>query len=365
MPGSGAPAGSATFRTNSTATIPKVTYVPVKPPEDEKSKTALANSGGAMRKSAFIRSLNLQPGEVDAVTASLASSGSGKQAPTAVPKLAKSFESSPSRAALPSPAEFANVPDADLLAFGDALVGVRQQAVTAAQASAEQPAERPIAGPPADAKISASAPAPAIAATVPEALVVATAKANSDRYAIALRQANTAMRARETLSTGSSSATSPIGMLNLERIEMTPAGIERGGLIATVPLAPKERTTVVQQEWSVISQDFTSIVTDSLANYSATGVTDATQLAQSTASQVAHANQFNVSASASGSCGFVTASVATSFGSQAQDFAVCQRFESAFSTDHEDGLVAVDPIAQNDDFDVRHFWKLERHYADA
>jgi hypothetical protein len=39
-------------------------------------------------------------------------------------------------------------------------------------------------------------------------------------------------------------------MLNLERIEMSPAGLERGELLATIPLAPKERTSVVQKEWS-------------------------------------------------------------------------------------------------------------------
>ena len=197
--------------------------------------------------------------------------------------LAKSFEGSPVPSALPARSQFTNLPDADLTAFGAALVKVRQSAVNAS------------ADPLAPRRSASSLPA-------------------SDQVAAGVNLMNSATLALKTFST----ATSPIGMLNLERIEMTPAGIERGGLIATVPLAPKERTTIVQQEWSVISQDFTSIVTDLLDNYSETGVTDTTQLAQATTSQVAHNNQFNVNASASGSCGFVTASVATSFGAQDQ-----------------------------------------------
>ena len=33
-----------------------------------------------------------------------------------------------------------------------------------------------------------------------------------------------------------------LGMLNLERLEMAPAGLQRGELIATIPLAPLEET---------------------------------------------------------------------------------------------------------------------------
>jgi hypothetical protein len=108
----------------------------------------------------------------------------------------------------------------------------------------------------------------------------------------------------------------PIGWLNLERLEMTPAGIERGELLASIPLAPLEQTSVVQKEWSVTSQEFTSIVTDSLENYSETGVTENTDLSQSTTSQTQHSNQFNINATASGGVGFVSGSVASSFGSQ-------------------------------------------------
>ena len=71
-------AGSPTFKTNSTATIPKATYVPLL--FNQNDSDVAARSGGAVRKFGFIRNLNLQPGEVDAVRAELASNAAGNQA---------------------------------------------------------------------------------------------------------------------------------------------------------------------------------------------------------------------------------------------------------------------------------------------
>jgi hypothetical protein len=277
MPSAGAPAGSVAFLNNSTTSIPKATYVPIKLPEDERSKLQLTTTGGAIRKAGYVKGLGLQPGEVDAVDAARAVAKN--RTPNPLYYFLRSFEGTPLPTVLPSASAFSQVTDADLLAFGNGLVELRQHAVSALQGAAQSPAK-------------------------------------TQELALAINQLNTAITSTNAFSGGS--PLSPIGMLNLERMEMTPAGIERGGLIATIPLAPKERTIVVQQEWSVISQDFTSIVTDSLDNYSATGVTDATQLGQSTTSQVAHNNQFNVNASVSGSYGFVTASVASQFGDQSQ-----------------------------------------------
>jgi hypothetical protein len=132
---------------------------------------------------------------------------------------------------------------------------------------------------------------------------------------LALLLLNTGLVATNAFS--QSADATPIGMLNLERLEMTPAGIERGELLATICLAPLEQTAVVQKEWSVTTKEFTSIVTDSLENYSETGVTENTELAQSTTSQTQHSNQFNVSATVTGSYGFVTVSGSTGY--QAQD----------------------------------------------
>jgi hypothetical protein len=111
-------------------------------------------------------------------------------------------------------------------------------------------------------------------------------------------------------------AVTPIGLLNLERLEMTPAGLERGELLATIPLAPKEQTSVQQKEWSNTTKEFTSIVQDSMENFSEKGVSDNTELTESTNSQVQHSSQFNINATVSGGCGFVSGSVSTSFGTQ-------------------------------------------------
>ncbi|MFD7462078.1 MULTISPECIES: hypothetical protein [unclassified Streptomyces] len=114
-------------------------------------------------------------------------------------------------------------------------------------------------------------------------------------------------------------ARSPLGMLNLERLEMAPAGIERGELIATVPLAPLEETAVVEKEWSVQSKEFTSIVTDSLENVSETGVTDNTELSQSVTSQQQHSNQFNVTGTVSGGIPVISGSASSGFTSQSSE----------------------------------------------
>jgi hypothetical protein len=265
--------------TNSTTSVLKATHVPLKlsnPP----------SAGWATVKSSFVRNLALQSGEVDAVQQAFGAVRSA--APNAITadanfwSLLRQFEGTPLVSQLPLPSAFANIQVSDLTAFGNELVNLRQQKVQSLQSAS-------------------AAPDPA---------------SSPQNLASTQNQLNTGIAATKNLV--SDTSTSPIGMLNLERLEMTPAGIERGGLLATIPLAPKERTAVVQEEWSVISQEFTSIVTDSLENYSQTGVTENTQLAQATGSQISHGNQFNISASASGGCGFVSASVATQFGTQDQ-----------------------------------------------
>jgi hypothetical protein len=52
-------------------------------------------------------------------------------------------------------------------------------------------------------------------------------------------------------------------------------------------------------------------VTDSKENYSETGVTENTELAQSSSSEIQHSNQFDLDNTISGSYGFVTASLST------------------------------------------------------
>ncbi|GAA4489073.1 hypothetical protein GCM10023094_50030 [Rhodococcus olei] len=108
----------------------------------------------------------------------------------------------------------------------------------------------------------------------------------------------------------------PVGLLNLERIEMVPAGIQRGELISTVPLAPGEETAVTHKEWSVTSKEFTTIVTDSLESVSETGVTDNTDLSQAATSENQHSNQFNITGTVQGGIPIISGSSTTNFTAQ-------------------------------------------------
>jgi hypothetical protein len=102
-----------------------------------------------------------------------------------------------------------------------------------------------------------------------------------------------------------------IGYLHLERMSFTPAGIERGRLVHSVPLSPGEEVNIRQREWSRTTEEFERIVTDYLEEFSEQGVTEKTELAQSVDSQKQHSNAFNTAVSTSGEAwGFsITASV--------------------------------------------------------
>jgi type II secretory pathway pseudopilin PulG len=95
-------------------------------------------------------------------------------------------------------------------------------------------------------------------------------------------------------------ATEHIGYLHLERMGFTPAGIERGRLVHSVPLSPGEEVNIRQREWSRTSEEFERIVTDYLEEFSEEGVTEKTELAQSVDSQKQHSTAFNTAVSASG-----------------------------------------------------------------
>ncbi len=282
--------------------VPKATYVPLaieqqpapqspkqqprqsgKATSSRQQPRAAAGDSAAVVKFGFLRQLALQPGEVDAAIRAASSAGNaqaGQQPPADMASAAgvlRAFEGSPMPSLLPPPSALAGIPSATLLAFGNGLVKVRTDAVNAP--------------PKPDATVEAFTATPG---------------------AHELYQLHTGITATRNFQ--ANAAATRIGMLNLERLEMTPAGLERGELIATIPLAPMEKTSVVQKEWSVTSQEFTSVVTDSLENYSETGVTDNTELAQSTTSQSSHDNQFNATGSVRGSFGnFVTASAQSGF----------------------------------------------------
>ena len=192
---------------------------------------------------------------------------------------------------LPSPKGLAGLSPQDLLGFGTVVAELRQQQL----GHLVQPP------PPGDA--------PVIVGPDPPGGRMADSGVGAARHL--LNQAIVANKGFD-INTGAS----PIGTLNLERLEMTPNGIERGELIATIPLAPLEETAVEQKEWSVTTKEFKSIVTDSLETYSETGVTDNTELAQATTSQIQHSNQFNITGTVSGGIPLISGSSSATFGAQ-------------------------------------------------
>src|SRR5258708_19259201 len=103
-------------------------------------------------------------------------------------------------------------------------------------------------------------------------------------------------------------AIEPVGNLHLERIEMYPAGVERGELIHSVALAPSETVNISHKEWSVTEREFEDIVQDFFEGYSEQGVAEKNDIAMSTDSQSQHATALNVGASLSASYCAVTLS---------------------------------------------------------
>lgn len=241
---------------NSTRAITKATHTSIELADD-----APGTLGRAHDKAALLRALQLRSGEVDRVRPTL------PDLPDEVMEVVRGFEPQPVDALTPPPSRLAGI-DAELLAaVGQAVLDYRV-------AQLGEPA-----------------------AAAPDAVgksLVTMAAAALDTFANAVK-------------------VSPIGMLHLERIEMTPVGIERGELLATIPLAPGEETSVVQKEWTVTNDEFSEIVTDSLENYSEKGVTEKTELAEATESQTRHSQQLGLDASVSGSYGFVTFSTSAKF----------------------------------------------------
>lgn len=111
----------------------------------------------------------------------------------------------------------------------------------------------------------------------------------------------------------------PIGLLHLERLTFTPAGIERGELAYSVPLAPGEEVNIAHKEWATRSDEFEKIVTDVMEEYSEEGVSEKTDLAQSTGSQQQHANSINTGVTASG--GYGPVQISSSLGVNVSDSA--------------------------------------------
>jgi hypothetical protein len=99
---------------------------------------------------------------------------------------------------------------------------------------------------------------------------------------------------------------SPIGRIHLERVEMYPAGVQKGELMFTVPMAPGESVAISHKEWSTSSREFEDIVQDFFESYSERGVAEKSDAAMSSESEAKHSSAVNFGASLSGSYAGVT-----------------------------------------------------------
>jgi len=255
-----------------TRQILKGTLVPLRLPEGPDRTHGIFKYGA-------VRQLRLAPGDVDAVHEHLRAGRPHNENLPAVSAstldLFRRFEKTIVPALRPGLAAVATVPTNELIRFANALVEVRTQRVMSADEQRH-----------------------------PQATI-----------GVLKSSLNTAVIAAQGFAINA--ASQPIGMLNLERIEMAPAGIQRGELVGTIPLAPGEETAVTHKEWSVTSKEFTTIVTDALEQTSETGVTDNTDLSQSTASQTQHSTQFNITGTVQGGIPMINGS--STAGVTAQD----------------------------------------------
>ena len=249
---------------NSTRSLNKATHTSVDLPDASQGMLSRAHE-----KAGLLRALQLRPGEVDAVL----ETQQGVAAPGEVWEVARRFEPSAAGLLAPSAAEVADVDLDHIAAVGRAVLAHRTQELERAGAAAAQ----------------------------------------EDPRAHAVRQTMLASASAAVGAFENAVKVAPIGMLHLERIEMAPAGIERGELLATIPLAPGEQTSVVHKEWSVTDEEFSTIVTDSLENVSEKGVTEKSELAEATSSQSKRNQQLGLDASLSGSYGMVTFATSMKF----------------------------------------------------
>lgn len=111
----------------------------------------------------------------------------------------------------------------------------------------------------------------------------------------------------------------PVGRLHLERIEMFPVGTEKGELVFTVPLTPKETVTVSHKEWATSRDEYERIVEDFFESYSERGVSEKTDVSMSAENESKHSKAFNFGATTSGSYGPVSVSVSVGLSSSAED----------------------------------------------
>lgn len=305
---------------NSQRRIPKATYVPRTLPA-----AAQAASGRAVEKSAFLLSLKIDHNDLAAITGNAVAKklmvpAAGKQPAQPLTDLVKEFVALPPASALKrfGPA-LARTPAADIAALGEAVAKGRSQAAADLRRAAQKVARAaPVAAAPAAAAppsggqargaLAAASAAAQLPLDSPILANIADLQDSADQASQAVNQFNY------------QAPLSPVGQIYLERMEMTPVGVEHGELVHSIPLTPGETVNVSHREWSQSTQSYETLTMESLEGFSETGVAEKHDLSSSSDIENKHSSSLDVSGSISatynGGAYSLTASAAVAYGSK-------------------------------------------------
>ena len=147
----------------------------------------------------------------------------------------------------------------------------------------------------------------------------------------------------------------PVGRLHLEKIEMTPVGVEQGELVASVALAPKESTSLAHREWATRTEEFETLTQDFLEGFSETGVAEKQDLSQATNSEQKHQTAFSLSgtvsyAGSSATIGYQTSSAdqASQTESRQRNIALTRKASSRAREEHKQSFRVVSTVGRDD-----------------
>lgn len=316
---------------NSQRRIPKATYVPRTIPP-----AAQAASGRAIEKTAFLRSLNMAPAEVQAIASARGVRDLKVPAAGAAPirplsDVVRDFLAAPPAVALKryGPA-LARVSMADIAKVGEAVARSRATSVTALREAVEKvdKARATIS------KVPAAAATPADVVTTVRAAPVAMKRGQPAVTDVAaeVEASSGVMSALDGMQVASDQADqlvaqfkyqsplTPVGQIHLERLEMTPFGVEHGELVHSIPLTPMETVNISHREWSQSAQSYETLALEALEGFTETGVTEKHDLARASEVETKHASSLDVSGSISatynGGAYSLTASAAVAYGSK-------------------------------------------------
>jgi Type II secretion system (T2SS), protein G len=351
-----------TERYNSQRTLARATYVPTKLPAQPAGGGDGPGQGPAilsrvMPKVAFIRGLNLRPAELQALqdTPELlalnpGSTGSELAAPSAAKPsaqgvdrqslldLVKTVATDLSSELMRTQGQLlrAATPE-DLAAIGQAVQQFRAGVATdistllhrirLAYAKSRQVKPETVRLPDALNWAQQSDQADlqrllrAIQASTPTSVTFPTSEQLLARLQALLREASATQTLIDDLLL--SFQFEPVGRIHLERMEMTPVGIEHGELVYSVPLTPKETVNLTHREWSQTTTTFESLVQDYFEGYSEQGVAEKTDIATSSSAQTKHSSSFDANASVNfsydGNPYSLTTSAAVDYKTSAED----------------------------------------------